>query len=414
MEYLEKLGVNAKKAEREMCGIGASDKNKALKILAENLLANTDSIISENLKDIVNAKKNNMSAAFVDRLSLTKERVAQMADGVLEVCSLSDPVGEVTGGWELYNGLEVTKKRVPLGVIGIIFESRPNVTVDAATLCLKSGNVCILRGGSDAINSNARLTAIIQDSLEKAGLPRFAVQLVEDTSRETAAKFMGLGQYIDVLIPRGGAGLIRAVVENSSVPVIRTGEGVCHVYIDKYATLDMAVKIADNAKTQRPSVCNAAETILVHKDIIKDFWERLSPLWEGKVVIYADEATARYVKSERIATDDDYAAEFNDNIIAAKAVDSVNEAVEHIARFGTKHSECIVTENLKNAEFFMKVVDAAAVYVNASTRFTDGQQFGLGAEIGISNQKLHARGPMGLSELTTYKYLIRGDGQTRE
>ncbi|MDR1753614.1 MAG: glutamate-5-semialdehyde dehydrogenase [Eubacterium sp.] len=413
MEYLKRLGSRAKEAEEAMRSIKSVDKNKALKILSGNLLSNSKNIISANQKDVENAKRNNMTEAFIDRLTITEKRISEMSSGVLEVAALPDPVGEIIGGGELYNGITITKKRVPLGVIGIIFESRPNVTIDASALCLKSGNVCILRGGSDAINSNIYLTSLIQDSLEMSGLPRNAVQLVEDTSRETAKALMKLNEYVDVLIPRGGAGLIRSVVENASIPIIKTGEGVCHLYVDKHADINMAVRIADNAKTQRPSVCNAIETILVNVDIAKDFWSKIGEIWKNKVIIYGDQETAEYVKVERIASNEDYAAEFNDNIIAAKTVCNVSEAVRHISRFGTKHSECIITEDLKSAEYFLKMVDAAAVYVNASTRFTDGQQFGLGAEIGISNQKLHARGPMGLSELTTYKYLIRGNGQIR-
>ena len=413
MSYIDELGTAARKAGAAMSLAGMKQKNAALENIAAALEAAKETIIKENKRDIENARVNGMSEAMIDRLTLTEARIAGMSEGVRQVAALKDPVGEVIGGEELPNGLKVEKVRVPLGVIGIIFESRPNVTVDAAVLCLKSGNVCILRGGSDAIYSNKCLVGIMRESIAKAGLPEDAVQLVVDTSRAVAGELMKADKYIDVLIPRGGGGLIRSVKQNATIPVIQTGEGNCHVYVDRFADIDMAVNITDNAKTQRPSVCNAIETVLVHKDVAEQFYTALEKKWNGKVRIYGDETCAKFMKTERPATEEDYATEFNDYVLSAKTVNSLDEAIEHINRFGTKHSECIVTINLDNAEKFRRCIDAAAVYVNASTRFTDGFEFGLGAEIGISTQKLHARGPMGLKELTTYKYLISGNGQIR-
>ena len=354
-----------------------------------------------------------MTQALIDRLTLTEARIDGMAEGVMQVMALADPVGKVLGGGTLKNGLSIVKKSVPLGVIGIIFESRPNVTVDAGVLCLKAGNTVILRGGSDAINSNKCLVGIMRKAAEKHGVNPDIVQLVEDTSRETATELMKANDYLDVLIPRGGGGLINAVIKNATVPVIQTGEGNCHVYVDRFADIDAAVEIVDNAKTQRPSVCNAIENVLVHKNIAEGFLKKLSAKWNGKVQFIGDSYSAEYITLEREATDEDYRREFLDYTIAVKVVDDIDEAIAHINRFGTKHSECIVTEHLKNAEKFQREVDAAAVYVNASTRFTDGFEFGLGAEIGISTQKLHVRGPMGLEALTTFKYLINGNGQIR-
>lgn len=413
MGYIDELGTVAKAAEREMAKIGTAQKNAALAAISQKLLNSKELIIKENQRDIENARINGMSDAMIDRLTLTDSRIDGISEGVLQVVALKDPVGEVIGGGELPNGLRIVQKRVPLGVIGIIFESRPNVTVDAAALCLKSGNVCILRGGSDAIYSNKCLVKLMREAISEVGLPMDAVQLVVDTSRLVANELMKADKYIDVLIPRGGGGLIRSVMQNATIPVIQTGEGNCHVYIDCFADIDTAVAIVDNAKTQRPSVCNAIENVLVHKDVAERFFKALSEKWNGRVKIIGDEETAKYVSVEHIATDEDYRKEFLDYVIAAKVVKNVDEAIEHINRFGTRHSECIVTINLENAEKFQRLVDAAAVYVNASTRFTDGFEFGLGAEIGISTQKLHARGPMGLQALTTYKYLINGNGQTR-
>ena len=413
MGYIDELGVAAKAAEREMTKITTVQKNAALRAVSEKLLSSKDVIIKENSRDIESARINGMSEAMIDRLTLTESRIDGISEGVLQLVSLKDPIGEVIGGGELPNGLRIIQKRVPLGVIGIIFESRPNVTVDAAMLCLKSGNVCILRGGSDAIYSNKCLVRLMREAISEAGLPADAVQLVVDTSRIVANELMKADKYIDVLIPRGGGGLIRSVMQNSTIPVIQTGEGNCHVYVDRFADIDMAVEIVNNAKTQRPSVCNAIENVLVHKDIAEQFFTALAKKWNGKVKVIGDEETAKYINVEHIATDEDYRKEFLDYIIAAKVVRSIDEAIDHINRFGTRHSECIVTINLDNADKFQRLVDAAAVYVNASTRFTDGFEFGLGAEIGISTQKLHARGPMGLQALTTYKYLINGNGQIR-
>ena len=413
MSYIDELGTAAKKAELAMTTIGTKQKNSALEAIAESLIRNKETIIKENKRDIENAKINGMSEAMIDRLTLTESRIAGMSEGVRQVMELKDPINEIIGGEELPNGLIVEKIRVPLGVIGIIFESRPNVTVDAAALCLKSGNVCILRGGSDAIYSNKCLVGIMREALKENGIPEDAVQLVVDTSRAVAGELMKADKYIDVLIPRGGGGLIRSVRQNSTIPVIQTGEGNCHVYVDRFADIEMAVNITDNAKTQRPSVCNAIETILVHKDVAEQFYTALEKRWNGKVKIYGDEICAKYMNIDHEATEEDYATEFNDYVLAAKTVSGIDEAIEHINKYGTKHSECIVTINLDNAQKFRRCVDAAAVYVNASTRFTDGFEFGLGAEIGISTQKLHARGPMGLKELTTYKYLISGCGQIR-
>ena len=413
MEYIEELGFRAKAAEPAIISLKVSEKNAVLVEIAKRLRSESAALIEANKLDIEAAEKNGMSKAMIDRLTLTPERIEGMADGVDKVIALPDPVGAVIGGRELANGLCVVKKRVPIGTIGIIFESRPNVTVDAAALCFKAGNTVILRGGSDAINSNKALVSLMRGAIKDCGFDENAVQLVEDTSRTVANAMMKLNKYIDLLIPRGGGGLIRAVIENATIPVIQTGEGNCHVYVDASADIDMAVRIVDNAKTQRPSVCNAIENILVHKDVAEAFFAKLDELWQGKVKIVGDEATSRLVAVEKLADDNDYATEYLDYKLSSKIVSDVNEAIAHINRFGTKHSECIVTSDIRNAELFQKMVDAAAVYVNASTRFTDGFEFGLGAEIGISTQKLHARGPMGLEALTTYKYLINGDGQIR-
>lgn len=413
MEYIEELGLKAKAAEPVIISLKVSEKNAVLAEIAKRLRRDSAALIEANRLDIEAAEKNGMSKAMIDRLTLTPERIEGMADGVDTVIALPDPVGAVIGGSELANGLRVVKKRVPIGTIGIIFESRPNVTVDAAALCFKAGNTVILRGGSDAINSNKALVSLMRGAIKDCGFDENAVQLVEDTSRSVANAMMKLNKYIDLLIPRGGGGLIRAVIENATIPVIQTGEGNCHVYVDASADIDMAVSIVNNAKTQRPSVCNAIENILVHKDIAPAFFAKLDELWQGKVKVVGDEATASYIGVEKIAEDADYATEFLDYKLSSRVVNDVNEAISHINRFGTKHSECIVTSDIKNADLFQKMVDAAAVYVNASTRFTDGFEFGLGAEIGISTQKLHARGPMGLEALTTYKYLINGDGQIR-
>lgn len=413
MEYIETLGANAKAAEPAISVMGTNEKNRVLSEISSLLRSHVTEIIGANKLDIETARANGMSEAMIDRLTLTEQRIGGMADGVDKVISLPDPVGAVIGGSDLPNGLHVIKKRVPIGTISIIFESRPNVTVDAATLCFKAGNTVILRGGSDAINSNKALVGLMRTALRNCGVNENAVQLVEDTSRAVANAMMKLNKYIDLLIPRGGGGLIHAVIENATIPVIQTGEGNCHVYVDESADIDMAVNIINNAKTQRPSVCNAIENILVHEKAAPELFRKLDMLWQGRVAIRGDEETAKLVKVEKIADDTDYATEFLDYRLSSKVVKSLDEAIEHINRFGTKHSECIVTQSLRSAEIFQQRIDAAAVYVNASTRFTDGFEFGLGAEIGISTQKLHARGPMGLEALTTYKYLINGNGQIR-
>ncbi len=413
MEYIETLGANAKAAEPAISVMGTNEKNRVLSEISSLLRSHVTEIIGANKLDIETARANGMSEAMIDRLTLTEQRIGGMADGVDKVISLPDPVGAVIGGSDLPNGLHVIKKRVPIGTIGIIFESRPNVTVDAATLCFKAGNTVILRGGSDAINSNKALVGLMRTALRNCGVNENAVQLVEDTSRAVANAMMKLNKYIDLLIPRGGGGLIHAVIENATIPVIQTGEGNCHVYVDESADIDMAVNIINNAKTQRPSVCNAIENILVHEKAAPELFRKLDMLWQGRVAIRGDKETAKLVKVEKIADDTDYATEFLDYRLSSKVVKSLDEAIEHINRFGTKHSECIVTQSLRSAEIFQQRIDAAAVYVNASTRFTDGFEFGLGAEIGISTQKLHARGPMGLEALTTYKYLINGNGQIR-
>lgn len=413
MEYIEKLGAAAKSAAPLLADCGTLAKNRALSEIARRLNQNVNEIIAANKLDIENARKNGMSEAMIDRLTLDEKRIAGMVDGIDKVVALPDPIGEVIGGGELPNGLRVVQKRVPMGVIGIIFESRPNVTVDAAALCFKAGSAVILRGGSDAINSNKYLVGLMRRTIADFGISEDCIQLVEDTGREIAAAMMKLNKYIDLLIPRGSGRLIRTVIENATVPVIQTGEGNCHVYIDESADLDMAVNIVNNAKTQRPSVCNAIESILVHESVAKEFFRKLDALWQGRVAVIGDEKTAENIKVEKLADDTDYATEFLDYKLSSKVVKSVDEAIEHINKFGTGHSECIVTKSLENAQKFKRRVDAAAVYVNASTRFTDGFEFGLGAEIGISTQKLHARGPMGLKALTSYKYLIDGNGQIR-
>lgn len=415
MNYAEKLGQQAKAAEKSIAAASAMVKNNALEKIEAALRFNAEKILEANEADLKAAKENGMSEAMQDRLRLTEQRINGIADGVADVIKLEDPIGSVDSGTVRPNGMSITKVRVPLGTIAIIFESRPNVTVDAAVLCLKAGNAVILRGGKEAYHSNKCLCEIMRTAIKDAGLPEDVVQFVDDTSREVSAQLMKCNKYIDVLIPRGGAGLIRACVENATVPVIETGVGNCHVFVDATADADMAVKIVNNGKTRRVSVCNAVESLLVHKDIA----EKLLPMIKAKldehnVEIRGCEKT-RAILGDCVvpATDEDYATEFLDYIISVKVVSSIDEAIAHIDRFTTHHSECIVTNSLENAERFKKEIDAAAVYVNVSTAFTDGGMFGLGAEIGISTQKLHARGPMGLRELTSIKYLISGDGQIR-
>ena len=412
-EYIETLGKKAKTAAPQLAVCDTDKKNTVLSDIAKRLNENAKAIIDANKPDVENARKNGMTEALIDRLTLNEKRIADMVEGIRQVVALPDPIGELLEDNTLPNGLKVKRVSVPMGVIGIIFESRPNVTVDAAALCFKAGNAVILRGGSDAINTNKFLTELMRKAVAENGLSEDCIQLVEDTSHETANAMMRLNKYIDLLIPRGGGRLIRTVIENASVPVIQTGEGNCHVFVDESADLDMAVNIINNAKTQRPSVCNAIESILIHENIAPEFFKKLDGLWNGKVAIVGDKATADNIAVEGIATDEDYAKEFLELKLSSKVVSGVEEAIEHISRFGTGHSECIVTNSAENAERFQREIDAAAVYVNASTRFTDGFEFGLGAEIGISTQKLHARGPMGLKAITSYKYLINGDGQIR-
>lgn len=414
MTQLEIMGAKAKEASRFLMTAG-SKKDEALNAIAKALRENADKIIKANDIDIENGEKAGLTKSLLDRLRLTEERINGMADGVSEVASLADPVGRVLDGRTLKNGLQIEKVTVPMGVIGIIFEARPNVTSDAAALCLKAGSAVILRGGKEAINSNKAIAEIMRDAIEGAGLPRDCVSLVEDTTRQSATELMQLSEYLDVLIPRGGAGLIRSVVENAKVPVIETGVGNCHVYVDKSADIDMAKSVIFNAKTSRPSVCNAIETVLVHKDIAeKALPEIKTELDKMNVEIRGCERT-REILGESVvpATENDYAIEFLDYILAVKVVDSLDDALAHIAKYSTGHSESIITSDYESANKFTACVDSAAVYVNASTRFTDGGEFGLGAEIGISTQKLHARGPMGLNELTSSKFIIRGNGQIR-
>ena len=413
MEYIEELGKKAKAAAPFLAGCDDTTKCCAMGEVARRLNENPAGLIEANRLDIENGRKNGMSEALIDRLTLNEKRIAGMTEGVMQVCGLPDPIGEIISQKTLPNGLVVTQKRVPMGVIGIIYESRPNVTLDAAALCFKAGSAVILRGGSDAFNSNKYLVDLMRRTIADFNIPADCIQLVEDTSRDTANAMMKADKYLDLLIPRGGGGLIKTVVENATVPVIHTGEGNCHVFVDESADVDMAVNIVNNAKTQRPSVCNAIESILIHENIAQAFFKKLDELWQSKVKILGDEATAKHINVEGLATDEDYATEFLDYKLSSKVVKDVSEAIAHINRFGTGHSECIVTKSPENAEKFQREIDAAAVYVNASTRFTDGFEFGLGAEIGISTQKLHARGPMGLREITSYKYLINGNGQVR-
>ena len=414
MTTLEIMGQNAKAASRVLMNAGAK-KDSALLAIADALRANADKIIEANNIDIENGRAAGLTESLIDRLMLDKGRIDGMAKGVEEVAAQADPIGKIIEGRTLKNGLKIEKVTVPMGVIGIIFEARPNVTSDAAALCMKAGSAVILRGGKEAINSNTAIAEVMRDAIESAGLPRDCVQLITDTTRQSATELMQLTDYLDVLIPRGGAGLIKSVVNNAKVPVIETGVGNCHVYVDKTADLDMAKNIVYNANTSRPSVCNAIETVLVHQDIA----EKALPLIKAEldkknVEIRGCERTSAILGDCVIpASEDDYAKEFLDFILAIKVVDSLDAAIDHIAKYSTGHSEAIVTSDYASAEKFTACVDSAAVYVNASTRFTDGGEFGLGAEIGISTQKLHARGPMGLGELTSSKFIIKGGGQIR-
>ena len=415
---LEEIGKKAKEAESVMRVLDTNTKNEVLQKAAENLKKDKEKILSANAVDMENGKKKGMSDGLLDRLLLTEARIAQMAEGLCQVAALDDPIGEVLSMKKRPNGLLIGQKRVPLGVVGIIYEARPNVTADAFALCFKTGNVVILKGGSDALHSNQAIVESIQHTLGELSLPETAIQLICDTSHETAEKFMRMNGYVDVLIPRGGAGLIRTVVKNATVPVIETGTGNCHIFVDESADFDMAVNIIYNAKTQRIGVCNACESIVIHEKIVDAFMPVLAErLKEKHVEIRGDERVMQALAGQedvKKATEEDWGTEYLDYIISAKTVAGVDEAIAHINKYNTGHSEAIITENYTNAEKFLNEVDAAAVYVNASTRFTDGFEFGFGAEIGISTQKLHARGPMGLLALTSTKYIIYGNGQVRK
>ncbi|MCR5429721.1 MAG: glutamate-5-semialdehyde dehydrogenase [Eubacterium sp.] len=419
---LEELGMRAKEAEKELMVASTIEKNAALKAIADALVMSADEIIEANAKDIQNGIDNGMSKALLDRLKLDRERIEGMAKGVMDVVALPDPVGRVLNSFERPNGLKIEKVSTPLGVIGVIFEARPNVTSDAAALALKSGNAVILRGGKEAINSNTKIAQVMRAAVKETGMNEDVIQLVENTTRESSTALMTLNEYVDVLIPRGGAGLIQAVVKNATVPVIETGVGNCHVYVDRDADIDMAVEIVFNSKTNRPSVCNAAESLLIHKDVAKEALVKIKEkLDEKEVELVGDKEAIEILKDSKAsdgfeieeATDDDWATEYLDYKMSVKIVDTLEEAIEHIYQYSTGHSECIVTESVDRANEFMDRVDSAAVYVNASTRFTDGGEFGFGAEIGISTQKLHARGPIGLPELQSFKYKVYGTGQIR-
>jgi len=413
-EMLEKMGQKAKDAETVLRNLSTGEKNAALEAVAAALVASTDEILEANAIDVKNGRENHMPEGLIDRLMLDKGRIGGMADGLRQLVGLEDPIGEVTGMKKRPNGLLIGQKRVPLGVVGIIYEARPNVTSDAFGLCFKTGNVVILKGGSDAIHSNTAVVKCIREALRQCGITENAIQLIEDTSRETAAEFMKLNQYVDVLIPRGGKGLIRAVVDQSTIPVIETGTGNCHIYVDETADLKMAADIVINAKTQRVGVCNACESLLVNRRVKDAFLPVLADrLKEKHVEVRGDEDSVELMPGSQKATEEDWGTEYLDYIISVKVVDSVEEAIAHINRYNTGHSEAIITNDYTHAQKFLDEVDAAAVYVNASTRFTDGNEFGFGAEIGISTQKLHARGPMGLLALTTTKYIIYGNGQIR-
>lgn len=414
-KMLLQLGMNAKEAENTIRTITTDQKNQVLAAVADHLVESTDKLLDANAADVTNAKQNHMPEGLVDRLMLSPERIEGMAEGLRQLVALEDPIGEVTGMKKRPNGLLIGQKRVPLGVVGIIYEARPNVTADAFGLCFKTGNVVILKGGSDAIHSNEAIVDCIRESLKACGVTENAIQLIADTSRETAAEFMKMNEYVDVLIPRGGKGLIKAVVNQSTIPVIETGTGNCHIYVDESADLDMAVNIILNAKTQRVGVCNACESLLVHANVKEKLLPVLAQkLKEKHVEMRADKEAHELMPGSVDATEEDWGTEYLDYILSIKVVYSIDEAIAHINRYNTGHSEAIITNDYTNAQKFLDEVDAAAVYVNASTRFTDGFEFGYGAEIGISTQKLHARGPMGLLALTTTKYIIYGNGQIRQ
>lgn len=416
MTYIDTLGQQAKVAGRQIAKLSTAAKNDLLNQVAKALVAESDYIITENAKDMANAKENGISKIMQDRLLLTEDRIAGIAEGVRQVADLQDPIGQVVRGYTNLDGLKIVQKRVPMGVIAMIFESRPNVSIDAFSLAFKTNNAIILRGGRDAINSNKALVTVARKALENAGITADTVQLVEDTSHEVAEELMAATKYVDLLIPRGGARLIQTVKEKAKVPVIETGVGNCHIYVDKYANLDMATQIVINAKTQRPSVCNAAESLVVHADIAEEFLPKLEKAISKvqSVEFRADETALKLMEKAVPASPEDFATEFLDYIMSVKVVDRLDEAIEWINTYTTSHSEAIVTQDISRAEQFQDDVDAAAVYVNASTRFTDGFVFGLGAEIGISTQKMHARGPMGLEALTSTKFYINGQGQIRE
>lgn len=414
-ELVQAKAQAAKQAAAKLAVTSTAVKNAALLAMATALEAQQSEILAANERDMTAAAAKGMKSSMLDRLKLTAERISGMADGLRQVAGLADPVGNVIDGKTLPNGLHITKIRVPLGVIGIIYEARPNVTADAAGLCLKSGNAVILKGGSEAMESNKTVAAILAQAAEGAGIPAGSIQFIDTSDRQAVQDLIHMNGLVDVVIPRGGAGLIQAVVRNASVPVIETGAGVCHTYVDKDADVEMAMKIAFNAKVQRPSVCNAMETLLVHKDIADKFLPMMLMMYNSSAVeIRGDEAVQEYSGQVHPATEEDWSTEYGDLRLSVKIVDSIEEAMAHIAKYGTGHSECIVTDNYQAAQLFQYTVDAAAVYVNASTRFTDGNEFGFGAEIGISTQKLHARGPMALPELTSTKYLINGNGQVRK
>lgn len=415
MRTLTEIGESAKIAKRALAKLTTDEKNNILLKAAEALKNNYAEILKANEIDLKNGEKNGLKPSIMDRLALSKDRIYAMADGLEQIAKLPDPIGEILNMKTLPNGLIVGQKRVPMGVIGIIYEARPNVTSDAFGLCLKAGSAVILRGGKEAINSNIATINIFKNAIKELNIDENIVQLVEDTSRESANEMMKMNGYIDVLIPRGGAGLIKAVVQNSTVPVIETGVGNCHIFVDESADINKAVNIIVNAKAQRPGVCNAAETMLVHKNIANEFLPiSIRALREKNVEIRGDKAVKAIVNDVVDATDEDWATEYLDYILAVKIVDNIDDAIDHITKYSTGHSECIISENYTNTQRFLQEIDSAAVYVNASTRFTDGNEFGFGAEIGISTQKLHARGPMGLKELTTTKYLIYGNGQIRK
>lgn len=412
------MGKNARTASRSLGKLGTNKKNEVLMAVADAIRANADYILEENQKDVEQGRADGMKSGLLDRLKLTKARIDGMADGVCQVAGLDDPIGEVLSMKKRPNGLIIGKRRVPIGVIGIIFEARPNVTSDAFGLCFKAGNCAILKGGSDAIHSNIAIVSAMQEALDEMNIPKGTLSLIEATDHETTNEFMKMKQYVDLLIPRGGSGLIQTVVNNATIPVIETGTGNCHVYVDEYADLDMAVDIIRNAKTQRIGVCNACESIVVHRAVAKEFLPKLyAALKEYDVQMRGDDAAVEYLGTEKPlvtkATEEDWGKEYLDYILSVKIVDSLEEAIAHINKYNTSHSEAIVTRDYDIAQKFLEEVDSACVYVNASTRFSDGNEFGFGAEIGISTQKLHARGPMGLEALTSYKYIIYGNGQIR-